>query len=465
MRGTIHLYKPEEISEKAMVGSLPSDRSPVVLIFGVPSYMKIEEFVSFCGIFAKSMKHIRVLRDESPNRYMLLILFRDQQTANSFYVEYNGKNFSLMTSEICHIGFVDSVEFVHPKNAPLWPPSGQYELPHCTICLERLDATVSGLLTVICNHSFHCDCLLRWQEENICPVCRYMQTPRGDESVCGSCGITDSLWICLICGFVGCSRYKNKHSEEHFIKTKHTFAMEVDTKSVWDYTRDSYVHRIATNFNDGKLVPLPEINWEVELANTIKLKDTGLGKDEAVELEWQYLLEAHLETQKRFFEDRIKVIEMQNQNKLKYLEQEYAGLLEEKLDIAKKMEQIERQKKGLEKRTQELEKKMSTVAQEKDFLVVINKEMEKNQSAWKEKAMVTEEKLKKAQIDAEKDSKIQELEEQVRDLMFYIENQKKLANSEFENAELVVVPSPETNQPKANKPNKNKQIPKKPKKK
>lgn len=30
------------------------------------------------------------------------------------------------------------------------------ELPTCPVCLERLDTSVSGMLTTVCNHSFHC---------------------------------------------------------------------------------------------------------------------------------------------------------------------------------------------------------------------------------------------------------------------------------------------------------------------
>eukprot|EP01047_Picozoa_sp_COSAG01_P125919 COSAG01_NODE_55014_length_328_cov_0.681223_1_plen_31_part_10 len=30
------------------------------------------------------------------------------------------------------------------------------------MCLERLDPHASGILTVLCNHSFHSDCLRKW---------------------------------------------------------------------------------------------------------------------------------------------------------------------------------------------------------------------------------------------------------------------------------------------------------------
>jgi len=373
---------------------------------------------------------------------MMLLLFREQTFANQFYLEYNGKSFTSMAPEICHTVFVKQVDILRPKKEPLWPPSGHTELPNCTICLEKLDASVSGLLTIICNHSFHCDCLSRWKGENICPICRYTQTPGPESSTCSDCAIEENLWMCLICGFVGCSRYKNKHSEEHFIKTKHTYAMELDSHRVWDYTRDQYVHRVATNFSDNKIVEIPDFNWELELANTIKQKDIELRKDEALELEWHYLLEAHLETQKRFFEERITLIEDRTQSKIKYLEQEYAELFEQKTTTGRKMEEIEKQKKLLERKNGDLEKKMQEVAKETNFLKDINDAMEKNQNEWKNKIQQAEEQLRKAKMDTdvEKDNKIRELEEQVRDLMFYIDAQKTLSQkSEFVDGEVVVV--------------------------
>ena len=34
---------------------------------------------------------------------------------------------------------------------------------------ERLDQDTSGILTTICNHSFHCSCISKWADSS-CPV-------------------------------------------------------------------------------------------------------------------------------------------------------------------------------------------------------------------------------------------------------------------------------------------------------
>jgi len=295
----------------------------------------------------------------------------------------------------------------------LWPLSAVTELPNCSICLEKLDATANGLLTILCNHSFHCECLSKWTEKNICPICRYTQLPWPESTTCSDCGIDEHLWMCLVCGYVGCSRYKNKHSEEHFLNTKHTYAMELDTQSVWDYTRDEYVHRVAANYPDNKLVEVPNFNWELELANTVKRKDLELGKEEALQLEWQYLLEAHLETQKRFFEERIAQIESVFQSKIKCLEKENTILLEQKSSSSKKLEEQEKHKKSLEKRINELNKKAKEIKEETMFLRDINRAAEKNQDLWQDKIKKYEEDLERViRNDPTKDERISDLQRQ-----------------------------------------------------
>lgn len=47
------------------------------------------------------------------------------------------------------------------------------ELPTCPVCLERLDEHVSGIVTTVCNHQFHSECLQQWGDTS-CPVCRWV---------------------------------------------------------------------------------------------------------------------------------------------------------------------------------------------------------------------------------------------------------------------------------------------------
>lgn len=74
---------------------------------------------------------------------------------------------------------------------------------------------------------------------------------------CSVCHTTESLWICLICGVIGCGRYVNEHARLHFKESHHQYALELQTNRVWDYVGDGYVHRIAQD-KSGKLIPIPD---------------------------------------------------------------------------------------------------------------------------------------------------------------------------------------------------------------
>lgn len=184
---------------------------------------------------------------------------------------------------------------------PLPPPTANLiELPTCPVCLERMDDT-AGIMTILCQHVFHCTCLQTWKGSG-CPVCRATnpsqmamaligpggssdKTASGGEpgpsssgaanpydpanpyaqpfgaggasNLCSACDCPDDLWICLICGNVGCGRYKGGHAKEHWKETMHSFSLELETQHVWDYAGDMWVHRLIRDKGDGKIVELP----------------------------------------------------------------------------------------------------------------------------------------------------------------------------------------------------------------
>lgn len=85
--------------------------------------------------------------------------------------------------------FVSRVE-VGDNGLPL---SGHTELPSCPVCLERMDESVDGILTILCNHTFHSSCLVKWGDTS-CPICRYAQTPEPlADSHCMECGKHNSF--------------------------------------------------------------------------------------------------------------------------------------------------------------------------------------------------------------------------------------------------------------------------------
>jgi BRCA1-associated protein len=83
----------------------------------------------------------------------------------------------------------------------------------------------------VCNHRFHNECLMRWADTS-CPVCRYCLDSEGHVSHCATCNAAADLWICLICGHIGCGRYRSGHANGHWKDTNHCYALELETQRV-----------------------------------------------------------------------------------------------------------------------------------------------------------------------------------------------------------------------------------------
>jgi len=97
-------------------------------------------------------------------------------------------------------------------------------------------------------------------------------------------------------------------------------------------------------------------------------------------------------------------------------------------------------KKNIKKKVSVLEKQIKDLIDEKSFLKEINDALKGNQEGWQEKIKQAE----KLAADDSKDKRIVELEEQLRDLMFFIEAKQKIENvqEDLKDGQLVVVPSP-----------------------
>ncbi|KAI7995131.1 BRAP2 RING ZnF UBP domain-containing protein 2, partial [Camellia lanceoleosa] len=236
---------------------------------------------------------------------------------------------------------------------------------------ERLEQDMSGILTTICNHSFHCSCISKWADSSCpvigltwCPhviaVCRYCAGT--EKSICFVCQTFENLWICVICGFVGCGRYEG-HSIRHWKETQHCYSLELDTQRVWDYAGDNYLvelNHYCAHANDG----CGSYNCSIDTGFSETLLNS---KVENIVNEYSELLTTQLENQK------IK-----------------AASGNQKL--------------------QKMQAKLDKCDQEKSFFDEINKSLLKNQDILKASIVEIEEREKKTL--KLKDDKIREFEEQ-----------------------------------------------------
>ncbi|KAI1304046.1 ubiquitin-domain-containing protein [Xylaria venustula] len=304
--GIVHLYREGNETPELRLPpqeDLQQDQSQAqidcttICVPAVPSYLSPSDFLGFIGDKWRShISHYRMIMTGRMNRYLVLMKFRDSKQARIFGREFDGRVFNPIEPETCNIAFIRSITFDTPTapntsfpdldHDPFMPSAGpEYnslkpfppptpdliELPTCPVCLERMDDT-TGLLTILCQHVFHCSCLQKWQGAG-CPVCRHTNmlnnpsslylssnttstTSYGPEkpsaqpfgsnisNLCAVCDCTEDLWICLICG-------------NHWKNTAHTFSLELSTQHVWDYAGDMWVHRLIRDKGDGKLVDLP----------------------------------------------------------------------------------------------------------------------------------------------------------------------------------------------------------------
>nr|XP_032527231.1 BRCA1-associated protein [Danaus plexippus plexippus] len=259
-KGVLHLYKENELKE--------TEEAKTLCLLSVPGALGAADLLAFAAACQQDICHVRVLRDGSPDHYMALFTFRTYDAAREFHTAFSGVPYSSLEPQaLCHVAWVSRVEYARSGT----PPPAHTELPTCPVCLERMDESVAGVLSVQCSHSFHADCLVRWSDAR-CPVCRCAQTPEPRErAVCLQCEIEGgpveeggpmgegegagealeaygSLWICLICGHVGCGRYEKGHAAKHFLASNHTYALQLGSNRVWDYAgiRLEIEHRATT---------------------------------------------------------------------------------------------------------------------------------------------------------------------------------------------------------------------------
>ena len=441
-KGILHLFKENKqtpLSEEA-------ERSDLICILSVPTSMTTHNVIQFVAPMEQDIESIRIIRDSKPTQYMVLVKFRNQKSADEFYRNFNGVAFNSIEPEMCHLVFVEKVETLRETDRRVTQPiPGHTELPTCPVCLERMDESVEGVLTILCNHSFHGKCLDKWGDSS-CPVCRYSQTPEPlPQNSCFECSASpesdsevksdDSLWICLICGHIGCGRYVEGHAYQHYAETQHTYAMQLGNNRVWDYAGDNYVHRLLQNKSDGKMV-------EVEGNPGQRASDE---KIDAVQLEYTYLLTNQLDSQRRYFEERIHRIEKENEDRIKALTEKTNSLKGERDSLTKQLTALTKEKNSLDKKLTQMGQKFNKALHDLQEEVQMNKCLIENQEIWQKKLQEVEQSLQ--QVKQAKDSEVADLKEQVRDLMFYLEAQAKLQDvpdatkEEIESGSVYVPPS------------------------
>ncbi|CCF55637.1 hypothetical protein KAFR_0A01990 [Kazachstania africana CBS 2517] len=448
--------------------TIPGDDTMVCILF-VPTYFTVHDLLHYYigdDIINNQISNFRILKNLNDVKmgfnFMVLMKFKDPLMAKTFKDKFNGKSFSKIDPEKCHVISIKEIVFKKnlfindAKDFPylLTDPftttklATDVELPTCPVCLERMDSETTGLITIPCQHTFHCQCLDKWKNSQ-CPVCRYssfrisrdsLLKQVGNSAHCEDCNSNDNLWICLICGNIGCSRYNLKHAISHYETTSHCFAMDMKTQRVWDYASDNYVHRLVQNEVDGKLV---EITGNPTLlgSSSSSAKDhedyslaSNFLRNKEYHLEYVQVLISQLESQREYYETKLS--EKENDSKIDDLTRDLDHLklrfkeseLKKNINEVKLNNEAKENKliiRGLQDNLDHLEKQNDLLRRQNESLVA-----EKN-----------------------------DLNDQVKDLMFYLETQEKFkdASEEDKNGTVIIQQPPASSskskkkRPKSNK--------------
>ena len=443
-RGYIHLYRTRNTFD------LEDISTRMLVVLAIRATLGVDQLLMFIQEFLSDIQKLQILFEADSPFYMWFVLFFTEDKCRHFYKKLNGIPFSSLEPEhLCQCAFVKEIstqckDSRNPSFTETEGAGGLQELPQCIICLERMEESVEGLLTAPCNHEFHLNCLKQYKSTD-CPVCRYSLVPDAKTaSECLQCGHSDDLWLCLICGFIGCGRYLNAHAVEHFEATNHTFAKQMESERVWDYARDQYVHRLIQNKTDGKMVeytveapfspavPPNELDPTDVTGRTTEngqyFTVTSDEKLDSIQIEYSYLISSELEKQRMYYEEKLKHMEIEAKSKEMQLEGRLKGVMDEKAQLEKEVNQVVKGKNVLEKKFTDLKSKYDICekTRKSQFQDVdeMNKCLLENQKELKAKIL----NLEKEKI---------EMEETNRDLMFTLSAQQRMNElSEGDKSEL-----------------------------
>ncbi|KAL4855291.1 BRCA1-associated protein [Chlorella vulgaris] len=473
---------------------LPAGRNPQLCILALPADMGFAELCTFMGAYFQHVRDMRLVRREGRSSVCLVLLrFGAQQAADDFYRDFNGRPFCSLEPELlCRLVYVKEVECQPSAEEagsrlgaePLLAetsaakqlsssgvgggggaPAGTTELPTCPVCLERLDEHISGIVTTVCNHRFHNECLRRWGDTS-CPVCRYCQHSNVTTSHCSTCNTSADLWICLICGHVGCGRYRGSHAAEHWQSSGHGYALELETQRVWDYVNDSYVHRLIQSKTDGKIVEVPSpaqhsrpgCSARPMSAGLAGTSDCGsehcygdpemeeamvLSKLDAMATEYNHLLVTQLESQRQYFEGLLVRQRAEAEAEAEAAGSEAAAAAVDAAAARAAAAESERRRRQADSKLADVTGRLQRAEEERLFLKQLNDTLLANQKEYQVRLKAAEEQL--GQTTAAKDAAIRDLEEQVRDLMVFLEARHTIeaaggAGSELDGGTLLPMP-------------------------
>jgi len=292
------------------------------------------------------------------------------------------------------------------------------QLPQCPLCIERLDVGVSGLSTLTSSDIIgyiYAHNTKGWLDcEASCKICKTLNPMQSGSLpiplIC-HCGVKESIWICLICGFLGCGRYQNAHASKHFMETGHCFAVDTESGRIWNYLEDGYAHRILKTNVIGPIDP------GIEEFSTPGGPEELTDKIENTLSEYNHLLTAQLEDQREYFEEKLKNYKkaFEETPEMKEINEKLACLNKEIEEAKIKRKKLKKENANILKENENLQKSIQKTEQD----ILLDTEISKNLKSQIAECSKDEktEKEEKINVAIEKRQKIlAELEKELANL-------------------------------------------------
>mmetsp|Transcript_26668 Transcript_26668/g.59822 ORF Transcript_26668/g.59822 Transcript_26668/m.59822 type:complete len:646 (+) Transcript_26668:240-2177(+) len=403
-------------------------------------------------------------------RYHILFVMDSEESKNTFVSDLHCRPYtSLDENETCLV--YDAVSVEGPVFAPEVTINGDGPIStnhgkdeherQCPVCLEMLmrpshesmsgsrgSMSTSSILTTVCNHSFHVDCIRRWQDTQLgsasCPVCRYDHAGLNETlSTCHVCSTTNRNYVCLICGVVSCANgplstavatvdeivdqtlrepTQLGHARRHYEETLHAYALDTETKHVWDFCGGGYVHRLMQNY-DGKLVEgadpqnFAEENSAIsfEALERSSVPSYSTSEDEATHRkleafagQYSTLLKSQLEQQRCFYEGRLEALRREHG----------CGRNDDYRSTADLISALKQERNQLEQRCVTLRRKVKKIEDDTAFLVDMNESLEADKCDFR--GQITEAQNSLAEAKKVTQQILAPLENKVTDLMLQL---------------------------------------------
>ena len=201
--------------------------------------------------------------------------------------------------------------------------------------------------------------------------------------------------------------------------------MDMTTQRVWDYATDGYVHRIVQNQKDGKFVELTPTSTQAPHPHDDDFDDyVPREKLDNIGLEYTHLLTSQLDSQRMYFEEILE----RAADKASQAAQSAERATETSIKNAEQLATLQASHDTLANETiPSLEKDRDRAARKAEKFEAMARKLEKE---WREEKAMNESLMRRIthlgnQLEAVKTEKV-ELEEQNRDLGFFISGMEKL---------------------------------------